>query len=324
VLPELAAHAAQRSGLFTAAQALSCGLSRADVAREWRRGHWHRFGRGVFMATDLWETLDDRDRHLAQARARLVALGPAWALARRSAVVGYQLSHLGKQPTASQLLGAKGRAKARSRHERIATLPDEDVTILDGFRTTSLERTMVDVSRKETFRGAVVIADSALGSGADLSLAMSIGRRCASWPGGTGIAAVLRFADGRSESALESISRVAMLRCGLPMPEPQVEVYLGPVLLGRVDFFWRHHHLVGECDGLSKYVDTDVVVKEKLREELITSTGLGLVRWNWDHAWREAEMERRIRQGMREGFSRLIDPRLRFVSTSPRSFPAPV
>lgn len=60
---------------------------------------------------------------------------------------------------------------------------------------------------------------------------------------------VVRFADGRSESPLESISRVAFHELGLPAPEPQVEVWLGDELLARVDFFWRHRKTVGEADG---------------------------------------------------------------------------
>lgn len=308
--------------LFTVGQALACGYRRPDVARELRQGRWHRVGWGVFILREVWEALDDRGRHLAHAHARLLGLGPGWALARRTAVVAHGLSHLGTQPTIPQLLGAKGRAKARSRHERIATLPDEDVAILNGFRVTSLERTVVDVSRKESFRGALVIADSAVRGGADLEVARSIGRRCEGWPGGSGIAQVLRFADGRAESALESISRLAMLRGALPLPEPQVEVYLGGVLLGRVDFFWRAYNLVGECDGLVKYTDTAVVVREKLREERLTSCGLEVARWNWDHAWREQEMVRRIRQGMLAAARRTLDPDLRFVSTTVPTLPA--
>ncbi|MCW2668762.1 MAG: hypothetical protein JWO27_659 [Frankiales bacterium] len=324
MLPDPDVETTSAGGLVTASEALAGGLTRADIARAVRQGRWLRLERGVFVPSETWEGLDARGRHLALAQARLLVLGPAWALARRTAVVGHGLSHLGVQPTVPQLLGAKGRAKARSRHERIATLPVEDVALLEGFRATSLERTVVDVCRKETFRGAVVIADSALRSGADLAVACAVGGRCEGWPGGSGIAPVLRFADGRAETPLESISRVAMLWCGLPAPELQVEVYRGRQLLGRVDFLWRAYNLVGECDGLVKYTDTDTVVREKLREEGLTSHGLEVVRWNWDHAWRSEEMERRIRRGMAQGQGRQCDPELRFVSTTVPAFPAAV
>jgi hypothetical protein len=310
------------SGVFTAAQAMTAGLTRPDIACQLRRGLWQLLDRGVYLTTAEWEAMSDRDRHLALAAARLEVLGPSWAIARRTAVIAHDLRYLGGLPIVPQLLGAKGRAKARSRHERIATLPEEDVTLLDGRRATSLERLVVDVARKEEFRSAMVIADSAMRAGADLAAARAVGRRCARWPGGSGIDAVLRFADWRAESALETISRVAMLRSGLPMPEPQVDVYLGRVLLARVDFFWREYNLIGECDGLMKYTDTDVVVREKLREEKLTSRGLDVVRWNWDHAWRRVEMERRIRHAMATGPRRVLDPALRFVSTTPPALPA--
>lgn len=297
----------------------SSGQDPVDVARRVRRGEWLRLERGVFVRRDDWEPLDDRQRHVLTGRARLAVLGPGWALARRTVVAAYDLHHLGREwPSVPQLLGAKGRAKARSRHERIATLPDEQVVLLDGVRATSLERTVVDISRRESFRGAVVIADSAFRAGADPVVASAIGRWCEAWPGGSQVPAVLGFADGRAETALESVSRVAMRWNDLPLPEPQVEVWLGSRLLGRVDFFWRRYNLVGECDGMVKYGDPDVLVKEKLRAEGLTSHGLELVRWNWDHAWRDRGrvMAERIEHGLRVGPAKVLDPRLRFVSTA--------
>lgn len=64
---------------------------------------------------------------------------------------------------------------------------------------------------------------------------------------------VLCLADPRSESPLESLSRVRMFQLGLPMPELQVKFYDGSGFIGRVDFFWRQLGIIGEADGRLKF-----------------------------------------------------------------------
>lgn len=56
---------------------------------------------------------------------------------------------------------------------------------------------------------------------------------------------------------------------------------------GRCDFGWREHGVVGEFDGKIKYQrdgygglhPEQVVWREKLREDRMRATGLGMVRW---------------------------------------------
>lgn len=320
--PKLAATAAQKTGLFCAADALKADLTRTDIVRALREERWVRVVRGVFMERELWESLDERGQLLARGRGRLMVVGDRWALARRTVVEAHQLQRLGKVPEVPQLLGDKDRAKARNRHERIATLPDEHVIVVDGFRNVTLERTVVDIARQEGFRSAVVIADSALRHGASAEQMTSIARLCRGWPGGLNTGGVLAFADGRAETALESISRVGFRTCDLPMPEPQVEVYLGSRLIARLDFFWEAYNLVGECDGRMKYGDTvesytEKLYAEKLREELLESLGFEVVRWDWSVAWNPlGELDVRILRGMEQGRLKTLDPRVRLVRTS--------
>ena len=43
---------------------------------------------------------------------------------------------------------------------------------------------------------------------------------------------------------------------GLPEPETQVDIVDGEGrFIGRVDFLWREFDVIGECDGLCKYLD---------------------------------------------------------------------
>ncbi len=108
--------------------------------------------------------------------------------------------------------------------------------------------------------------------------------RCASWPGAQRIPPLLALADGRSESALESLSRVSMHRAGLPMPELQVEVWVDDRFLARLDFLWRDANLVGESDGRLKYRSGADLYAEKRRQEELEDVGLLVIRWGWPEA----------------------------------------
>ena len=89
------------------------------------------------------------------------------------------------------------------------------------------------------------------------------------------------FSDARSESAFESISRVAFRDGGLPPPELQVWVggEDGPV--GRVDFLWREHRTVAEADGALKYANPDRARRQLRRDADLRAAGFEVVHFSW-------------------------------------------
>ena len=270
------------------------------------------------VAQEDWAGMDARQRHECEVRGRLLVLHPGWVAARRSAALLYDLPFLGSPPPRPQLLrDPRGAGRSSSRHERLATLVKLDTAYQRGILLTSRERTVVDLAREESFRSAVVVADAAVRQGVARGSLQSVARRCAGWPGGLQAVAVAGFADGRSESPLESVSRVALHEGGVPPPELQVEIYLGAVLLARVDKLWRHANLVGEDDGRSKYSTVADLYAEKLREELLESVGLHVVRWDWATAWHpDGRLVARVQRGLELGRHSVLDPRVRFVTAT--------
>jgi hypothetical protein len=306
-------------GPFTWAQVKAAGWTRSAVDRELATGRWLRLHQGVYVDSVRLVAMDERAQHLVRVQGRLLCLRPGWHAARRSAAVTHRLPLLGPLPNAPQLVAAKVRDSDRSssRHERLAPLPERDTCVVDGLRATSVARTVVDIARLETFEGGLVVADAALRAGLDRELLEEVAHRCAGWPGGPQALRVVEFADGLSESPLESISRARVVTCGLPVPELQVEVWVGDRLLGRVDKLWRDCNLVGEDDGRSKYGNADDFYDEKIRQEALEAVGLQVVRWNWNLAFSlQGELEMRIRRGMRRGALNELDPRVRFVPTT--------
>lgn len=308
--------AASQGGLFHFAQAISGGASRAECSRLVATGVWLRLLHGIYLEAARWDALADDERHLTLCRARLMALGPGWRLARRSAALVHGLPMLGGFPELPQLVRDRTTStdRASSRHERIATVPIRDGVLVRGAPATSAARTVVDVARGSGFRGGLVVADGALRAGLDPAELREVAQRCAGWPGGANAVRVAQFADGLAESPLESISRAAVRACGLPVPELQVELYLGDRFLGRVDAFWEEANLVGEADGKSKYTSLEVYHREKLREQALEALGMQVVRWDWRQAWAAGpEFAQVIRTGLERGARNRLDPRLRVV-----------
>lgn len=313
--PELRARAAEQGGAFTWQNAMSCGVRPRDASRA-LEGAWTTLFPGVYVETQLWDALDAWGKHLVRLRGRLLRKSSAWMAGRRSGALVHNLLVIGQPPEAPQLMrGYQGkRPKARSRHERIATLYEGDATTVGGVPTASLGRVVCDIARDESFRNAVVTADSALRAGLTREELVDNARRFVEWPNGAAAMRVARFANGLAESALESISRVAIEPMKLGVLEQQVEVWIGDRLVARLDFLLREANVGGMADGDLKYDSRADVLADKRQQELLEDVGLEVVRWGWEFPWRKPdELEARLRRATERGSRQTLDPRVRLV-----------
>lgn len=105
-------------------------------------------------------------------------------------------------------------------------------------------------------------------------------------------AAAWAFADARSESAGESLSRVLIHELGFVPPDLQVTVFDDDgTPLGRPDFLWKDVQVGGEFDGIGKYTmdfyateheRRSAIAREKNREVALRRRLRGLARWTWE------------------------------------------
>jgi very-short-patch-repair endonuclease len=150
-------------------------------------------------------------------------------------------------------------------------------------RCTTVARTVIDLSRTESFDAGVVVADGARHHNkvtrAELDAVLT---DCAGWPGIAAARRAVEFSDGRSESVLESIARVAMHENGLEPPELQVWVGGDGSRIGRVDFLWREHRTVAEADGKMKYDNNRRQATWQLeRDARLREAGFEVVHFTW-------------------------------------------
>lgn len=173
-------------------------------------------------------------------------------------------------------------------------LPPADQLVVDGIHVTSIPRTLVDLATAQPFRFAIAPLDFALGRGIT-SLEHLQAQLLQPFRGRRRAIRAVGFADGRSGSPGESLSRAVIHELGFPAPMLQVEHrWSGGKDI--TDFEWPAHSVIGEFDGLGKYVReelrpgqtvADAVIAEKVREDrLRRSTHAAVARWGWGDALR--------------------------------------
>ena len=147
---------------------------------------------------------------------------------------------------------------------------------------TSPARTVVDLAREHGVAAAVVAGDHALRKA--LTTRAELDRtaaECRRWPGIATARSALDLLDGRSESPLESLSRLRLQAHQLPRPDLQADLRdERGRFVARVDFLFEGR-VIGEADGLSKYDTIAVLHAEKIRHERLENLGYVVVRWMW-------------------------------------------
>jgi len=242
------------------------------------------------------------DRHRRLIDGTVPLLGDATVLSHVSAGVLHGLpsweSMLGQVTVVRRSHGHGSRR--RYLHVRTAPLVDAEVVEVDGFMATSIERTAVDLACTLDFERAVAVLDAALHLGGQPLAMADVLAEAARRHGVATARAALEFADGRSESVGESVSRVRMADAGLPVPQLQLNVFDGRGgWLARSDFCWEEFGVLGEFDCQIKYRGTRdevarAVMQEKRREARLREVGWGVVRWDWGDLGDPPALRRRL------------------------------
>ena len=90
---------------------------------------------------------------------------------------------------------------------------------------------------------------------------------------------------------------------GFETPALQHEIRDGAGLIGYSDYYWDGARVVGEFDGVEKYMKPEylkgrtppqAVVDEKYREDRIRATGCTVVRWVWADLMTPRRLERKL------------------------------
>lgn len=289
--------------LRTCASLRDEGLGPRDIDRLLARGELTRVRRSIYAEP---AELDDRDAHARLVRATMPLTHPETVASHMSAAVLHGLPVQFEDLThvhATREGPGHGR-KGSVLWLRNARLPEAERTSVGDVAVTTLERTAFDLARNLSFEWGVIVMDAALRAGADRALLTEMLDQRRRWRGSVMARRVLAFADAKAESPTESLSRVQMMRLGIPRPTLQYQVVLDGQVVARTDFGWPDLRTVGEADGREKYgrllrpdqEPADAVMAEKRREERIRQAGYWVTRWGWQEACNRAVLGSQLRR----------------------------
>ena len=293
-------------GIVTTAELLAAGWRHDQIRASTQRGDLMSVRRGVYADGSHGRkllTFPDGERLLAVGAAAAIA-GSEGVVSHQSAAYLHKISLIGRQDSAVHLTRPPGTGwrGATGVRQHCAQLPAGQVTQHLGLSLTTAARTAVDLARTLPFRAAVVAADSALHHRlATKDELRSVLAFCSRWRGISVAADVIAFADGRSESPLESIARVVFRDCGLPPPRLQALIGTADEI-ARVDFFWDQYRTIVEVDGAIKYADPLRARAQLERDSWLRSLGYEVVHFTWEEITTMPELVAgRIRDAFRRG-----------------------
>jgi len=283
---------------------------RIALARRAESGEVVRVVRGAYLPRAVYEAHGPRHRHRDLVGARVLT-DPAPALfSHSSAAALWRLPRIGTWAQRVDVLAGPasgGRSTPGIRRHSEGVVHGDRI---DGIRVTSLARTVIDLARTESWEDAVVVADAARAlrrfggepitlTSADLLSELAMAPR----RGSATARHVIEFSDPRSGSPGESLSRISIARARLspPVLQQRFDDGLGAMF---TDFFWPDYGVIGEFDGVGKYLRQEwmdgrtaaqVVIDEKWREDRLRRLGPRVVRWGWDVARNPGALARLLR-----------------------------
>lgn len=302
--------------MWRTSELAALGFSDRAISSMIRSGTLVRLRRGCYIDRRRWEELSHKEREvyriLAHAQPSGMAsgtstldggsAGPSGSSTAYSHATAARLHnlHLWDVPARIHITYSTRRSTlclppdVQAHYRKLTTAETE---VVRGVAVTSIERTVIDCALSLEFRKALIIADHALHTGADLETLRSM---LAGLDGVRGIRnarAVLAAANELCESPGETLTRVLLLQFGLPMPELQLEV----VTDGgrhRLDFGWKDRKVALEFDGDTKYFDyaptSEVLLLERKREKALMEQGWRFVRLEWKDLFRPEYVEQRL------------------------------
>ncbi len=253
-------------GVASTAELVAAGATRSRITRAADAGHLRRVARGLY-GVDWSGSLE------------LELAGRFGTISHTTAahVHGFDL------------LGAPG-LQVTSPHRRRSPPPqvrvhrralsDADRVHAGDLEVTAAMRTLLDCARTLPLLDSVVLVDSALRSRAVASAELTATASGLMGRGAARPRQAAQLADGRSESALETITRMLFRHHGLT-PQLQVPIYDLAGFIGRVDFLFEAAALVVEADGYASHASAEAFQSDRRRQNALLCAGFRVVRFSW-------------------------------------------
>lgn len=289
------------------------------LRRSYARGELVRLRHGIYIPTQQWLALKPWEHyaHLIQA-VEMELPGTQFCYESAAQLWGLELAVIpqhvhvvtaapGKSGRSESTISAHGVAITKQRKiglfRHYGTPP---AALHNGILVTPLLDTVVELASRLPLALALPLVDQSMNfqrMNVPPLTRVRLLEACQGLPSAARVRRatdVVLAANALAESVGESMSRATMHVLRLPIPELQSELYSDDgIFIARPDFLWREQRVVGEFDGVGKYLSSqllggrtpaEAVVAEKRREDAIRSLGFRVARWDWKSAKNEAAL----------------------------------
>lgn len=210
---------------FTAQQAAAAGIGRSVLARLVRQGYARRLVKGVYVATQVADSLVLRARALQLVVPEHTVIVDWTAVWLYTGLLPFG-QHLGVPPVALFRPAGRGRLRNGLCVSGERAFVAGDLAEVEGLRVTTPLRTALDVGRLSNRDTAIVGLDGLLRTGmfSREELVASV-ERFRKQRGVVQLRALAPIGDGGAESPGESVLRLRWLDLpSLPRPTPQIAI----------------------------------------------------------------------------------------------------
>lgn len=305
VTEKLAFLAESQFGVILRPQAIAAGYSPQEIQRQLGAAEWVGVRRGAYAAASAWRTMTVAERHRALCFAVAAKIGPDAAISHTSAVALHGLPTWGHDLSEVHVSKANVSRHAGGVFHHRTAVPSDHVVDIQGIPVTAAARALVEAALISPSEPCVVTMDAALRDRITTKQELlDTVDAMRDWPGARNAGRVVSFAEARSESVGESRARFAFHLADLPEPLLQHEISdRQNKLIARVDFLFEEYRTIAEFDGKIKYTGevtpgssaTDVLWREKKREDRLRAMGFEIVRITWADLYDVSALGARVR-----------------------------
>ena len=291
----LNAIARDQFGVFTLAQSEACGFPSSTIARRASRGVYERMYPSVYGVAGSQESWHRR------VIAAIFSVRHTAAASHRSAA--YLWGMTSRCPDAIEVT-----SRRHQRAHRLAFTVHEskdivgsDIVRVDGIPVTSAVRTVVDLGAS----APPWMVERCLDSGIRQGLFTAWQVRCfiarVARPGRNGVGTIRPLVEERLEwasitdSDLEDLVRAVIKSTGLPMPEPQHELFrTDGSFIGRYDFAYVEKLSIIEADSRGWHMDPVSFERDRQKQNEAHALGWTVYRFTWRQLIDDPESVRAI------------------------------
>jgi len=285
--------AARQHGVIAVRQLADIDVPRSGLDQLVRRGHFRRVGNGVYGvvgAPDTW---------MQRLWAGYLALPGAAFVSHESASRLHGLDRSREGDVELTVARQLRRAVPRLNIHTTQFIGRTDVVIIDGLRTSSATRTIIDLARARIAPVRLEAAiDSAVRSGSSSPTVLAARLDELRGRGRWGCRLLDRLLeDSGGHTLLERRFLQLVRRAGLPRPRTQVVHRVGDRTVARVDFLFDDYDIVVEVSGQRGHSSPSERARDAHRRNELQDLGRVVYEYTWDDVTqRESLVARTLRE----------------------------